>query len=470
MAVGLKVEVHQNRFLGAGDRQMQAIVTVSAHGEPEPAGSTSAGMGAAEVLLVDCSSSMRYPPTKIGAARKAAAAAVSVLPDGTRFAVVRGTGRAELVYPDGPWLATASPETRSAATAAVGRLAAVGGTAMGAWLTLARELFALAPEAVRHAILLTDGRNESQSREELQRVLDACEGEFVCDARGIGDGWEPAELTEIVTVLRGGVDSVVRDEDLAGDFRALVDAALTKVVAEVRLRIGTMAYSRLRSVKQVRPHDYDLTSRCVPGEEGELVLSLGSWGAAETREYQLAVDLDQDLVPSYDRDRQLAWVEVDGAGNPPVPVLGRWTHDPVPPTLIHPKVLQYTVQDGLGQALTEGGDAYAAGDHAGARAAWGRAIRIATETGNEEILKRLRRIVEVVDAGTGDVLLRPDVTRSELLNLLISRVTHLGGETPKAAPQPDGEPLECPACGERTPRPAAFCEACREPLAEGDPA
>jgi hypothetical protein len=468
MGVRLDIEVHQNRFLSVEDREMQAIVTVSAHGEPEPA---PAEPDAAEVLLVDCSSSMRYPPTKIGAARRAAAAAVSVLPDGTRFAVVRGTGRAELVYPDGPRLATASEETRRAATAAVGRLAAVGGTAMGEWLALARDLFALAPGAVRHAILLTDGRNESQSRQELQRVLSACEGEFVCDARGIGDGWEPAELTEIVTVLRGGVDSVVRDEDLVADFRALVDAALTKVVAEVRLRIGAMAYSRLRSVKQVRPNTYDLTSRCVPDGEGELVLSLGSWGAAETREYQIAVDLDEDLAPSYDRDRQLAWVEVEGAGQPPVPVLGRWTHDPVPPTLIHPKVLQYTVEAALGEALTEGGDAYVAGDHAGARTAWGRAARIATETGNEEILKRLRRIVEFVDAAAGDVQLRPDVTRSELLNLLISRVTHVGGHTPKTAETlSDAEPLECPACTELTPRPADFCEACGEPLAEGNTA
>ncbi|GAA1033410.1 MULTISPECIES: VWA domain-containing protein [Amycolatopsis] len=461
MSRGWDVEVHQNRYLGEGDTEMQAVVTVSARddGQPEfrPPG--------AEVLLVDCSTSMRYPPTKIAAARRAAAAAIRALPDGVGFAVVRGTERADLAYPLQPGLAVASDETRAAAVAAVERFVAVGGTAMGTWLECARTLFASAPDAVRHAILLTDGNNQSQSAESLRRELDACEGQFVCDARGIGDGWQRAELVEIGRVLRGSVDSVVRDEDLVDDFRALMAAALAKVIPSARLRIGVTEQTTLRFVKQVWPSEYDLTSRCVPDGDGKAVLSLGSWSAGETREFQLAVEVSAD-TPEYGSDRMLAWVEVDGAADSAVPLLAHWTHDPVAPTLVDPKVRRYTMHAELSEALVNADEAYAAGDHARAAREWGQAVEIATRTNNKEVLRRLARVVDT----TGEtVQLRPEVTRSELLNLLVSTVSNVGDEPRDArpAPPPDTKPAICPHCQNPNPSGARFCEECGETLAGG---
>ncbi|MFE3177297.1 VWA domain-containing protein [Amycolatopsis sp. NPDC059090] len=461
MSRGWDVEVHQNRYLGEGDTEMQAVVTVSARndGQPEfrPPG--------AEVLLVDCSTSMRYPPTKIAAARRAAAAAIRALPDGVGFAVVRGTERADLAYPLQPGLAVASDETRAAAVAAVERFVAVGGTAMGTWLECARTLFASAPDAVRHAILLTDGNNQSQSAESLRRELDACEGQFVCDARGIGDGWQRAELVEIGRVLRGSVDSVVRDEDLVDDFRALMAAALAKVIPSARLRIGVTEQTTLRFVKQVWPSEYDLTSRCVPDGDGKAVLSLGSWSAGETREFQLAVEVSAD-TPEYGFDRMLAWVEVDGAADSAVPLLAHWTHDPVAPTLVDPKVRRYTMHAELSEALVNADEAYAAGDHARAAREWGQAVEIATRTNNKEVLRRLARVVDT----TGEtVQLRPEVTRSELLNLLVSTVSNVGDEPRDArpAPPPDTKPAICPHCQNPNPSGARFCEECGETLAGG---
>ncbi|WP_326836827.1 VWA domain-containing protein [Amycolatopsis rhabdoformis] len=453
----MDVEVYQNGAVGAEVRQVQALVAVTARGTEG-----AAVPDAAEVLLIDCSSSMRHPPTKIAAARKAAAAAISVLPDGTRFAVVRGTDHAEGVYPRERRLAVASADTRREATAAVERLTAGGGTAMGTWLARARDLFDTAPAGLNHVLLLTDGRNQSQSREALLRVLDTCEGRFSGDARGIGDGWEPAELTEIVRVLRGGVDSVVRDEDLADDFRALVRAALAKVIPDVRLRIGTMAYSSLRWVKQTVPNEYDLTGRCVPDGDREVVLSTGSWAAAEKREFQLAVDLADGFEPSFDRPRQLAWVEVEGG--PQKPVLGRWTHDPVPPTLVHPKLLRSTIRTELGTLLADADEAHAVGDVATALRYWGRVARLATETGDHDVLRRLRGVVVIVDAAAESVRPRPEATRSQLLNLLLSRVTHVDGAVVAV---PLGEPRECAKCGAMSLPGARFCEACGHPIGDG---
>ena len=57
---------------------------------------------------------------------------------------------------------------------------------MGGWLSLARELFETAPAGVHHAILLTDGENQSEREEEFSAALAACEGRFQCDCRGVG--------------------------------------------------------------------------------------------------------------------------------------------------------------------------------------------------------------------------------------------------------------------------------------------
>ncbi|MFD2470254.1 VWA domain-containing protein [Amycolatopsis silviterrae] len=461
MNTGWDVEVHQNRYLGEGDTEMQAVVTVSARDD----GQAESRAPGAEVLLVDCSTSMRYPPTKIAAARRAAAAAIGALPDGTGFAVVRGTERGDLAYPAEFGLAIASDETRAAAVAAVERFVAVGGTAMGAWLKCARKLFAAVPDTVRHAILLTDGNNQSQSAEALRRELDACEGQFVCDARGIGDGWERSELVEIGRVLRGSVDSVVRDEDLVADFRELMAATLAKVIPAARLRIGVTEQTTLRFVKQVWPNEYDLTSRCVPDGDGRVVLSLGSWSAGETREFQLAVQASAD-PPEYGSDRMLAWVEVDGAADSAVPVLAHWTRDPVAPTLVDPKVRRYTMHAELSEALVSADEAYAAGDHARAAREWGQAVEIASRTGNKEVLRRLSR---VVDTDGENVQLRPEVTRSELLNLLVSTVSNVGDEPRDArpAPPPDAKPVHCSDCQEPNPPDAQFCEGCGTRLGGG---
>ncbi|KZB86651.1 VWA domain-containing protein [Amycolatopsis regifaucium] len=466
----LGLEVHQNKFLAEGDRAMTAIVRVVSRG-----GEATVARTAAEILMIDCSSSMRFPSTKIGEARRAATAAIDVFPDGVRFAVIQGTDRAKLIYPAEEGLVTASERTRAEARAAVKHLAAVGGTAMGAWLAKARDLFAREADAVRHAILLTDGRNDSQTRADLMSVLNSCEGRFVCDARGLGDGWEPAELVQIARVLRGNVDSVVEDDELAEDFRNLVESAMTKVLPEVRLRIGTMPFSRLRSVKQVFPDEYDLTDRCQEIAVREVELSLGSFAGDETRDYQVILDLDPDLEPSHGQDRQLAWTElvpVPGAmvEEDALAIAGRWTHDPIPPTLIHPMISKYAAQADLGEALTAGGDAYAAGDQAGAEQHWGRAATLAAAASDEDTLGRLAGVVEIIDAKKGVVRLRADATRSHALHVVIpSRVSEIASEQ-EDRPMPDSRteapPVACADCPALSPAGANFCVGCGRPFDE----
>ena len=116
------------------------------------------------------------------------------LREGVPFAIVAGRGRADMVFPSSVQLVPANPQTREQAKAAVNRLNGSGGTAMGTWLTLANHLFARSNAEVKHAIMLTDGENQHETAEQLAMVLQACQGRFVCDTRGVGEGWKGTEL------------------------------------------------------------------------------------------------------------------------------------------------------------------------------------------------------------------------------------------------------------------------------------
>jgi Ca-activated chloride channel family protein len=479
------LDVSQNRYLSTEDDTMDAILTVTT-GDIAVSGS---GV-AAEVILMDCSGSMSMPPTKIAAARRAAAAAVDALRDGTFFAIVQGTHDAEMCYPATPHMAVADATTKAEAKARIARMPASGGTAMGTWLTLARELFRAHPAAIRHAVLLTDGENEHETREELDRVLAACDGQFFCDARGIGDDWDPRELRRIVTVLRGTADAVRREADLVDDFRALAKAAMTKVVPDLRIRVTTMRGAELRRLKQAYPRELDFTGNPVrkpTSVDGRTVweFSTGSWSASESRDYQLSLRVHRDERDPVFEDLLGAEIELlarpegaEGAAQrcaPPQPVEVHWTTDPALSSRFDPKVAHYTGQAELNEAVLAGWDAYDAGRPEETVRAWGNAVRLATESGNAQVLTRLKRLVDVVDADRGIVRIKPDLSRSDLLNAAVgSNISSRAPAKPRLDPDPGVDnsvksDLTCPnpECGRTLPGTAKYCQ-CGTPVGEQD--
>jgi hypothetical protein len=253
-----QAEVYQNEYLPEGARVVDAVVTITGTGERAAAPSTTP---AAQVIMVDCSGSMAYPATKIIEAKKATAAAIDTLRDGAPFAVVAGTMLARMVYPGTEWMVPASPKTRAEAKAAVAELQADGGTAIGSWLRLANRLFATETADVKHAILLTDGRNQHETQAELQAALDECEGNFVCDSRGIGTDWVATELRTVASTLLGTADGLESPEQLPAAFRAMTAGAMGKSYAGVALRVWTPAGATVRFVKQVFPQVEDLSGR-----------------------------------------------------------------------------------------------------------------------------------------------------------------------------------------------------------------
>ncbi|MET7613304.1 VWA domain-containing protein [Streptomyces seoulensis] len=412
------VDVYQNEYLPEGGREVNAIVTVTAKGGATPAGPAAP---AAVVLMVDCSGSMDYPPTKMRNAREATAAAVDTLRDGTHFGIVDGTHVAREVYPGGGRLAVADPTTRAQAKQALRRLGAGGGTAIGTWLRLADRLLAGADVSIRHGILLTDGRNEHESAAELKDALDACAGRFTCDARGVGTDWEVKEVTGIASALLGTADIVADPARLTEDFTRIMESTMGKELADVALRVWTPVGTRIKFMKQVAPTVEELTDRRTEAGPRAGDYPTGSWGD-ESRDYHLCVEvpaagLGQEMLAARvslvaaQPDREVQNLGAQGL------VRAVWTDDMAASTSLNSQVAHYTGQAELAQAIREGLDLRKAGDMDGATAKLGRAVQLAGVSGNADTAKLLAKVVDVVDAPTGTVRLKAKVAEADEMTL-----------------------------------------------------
>ncbi|WP_141579432.1 VWA domain-containing protein [Actinomadura sp. WMMA1423] len=413
------VRVDQNPYLPAGGREMHAIVSVEARSSGGAGPAVDDGRApAAEIIIIDTSGSMSYRG-KMAAAKRAARAAVNVLRDGVHFAVVAGANRPRMIYPQGERLIRADETSRRSAVNAVGRLEAAGGTAIGSWLRLADRLFAghdaAATGAVKHAILLTDGKNQHESDAELDAALRQCTGRFLCDARGVGTDWNVAELRKITSVLLGGFLDVPDPADLEADFLAMTRAAMSKQVADVTLRVWTPQQARLRFIKQMVPAVEDLTGRRVDSGPQTGDYPLGAWGD-ENREYHVAVEVQPGDVG---RQMRAAWVKlvagehVLASGN----VIAEWTDDEARSTRINGRVAHHTGQSELAEAIQQGLEARREGDEDTATARLGRAVVLAREVGNEQISGLLDKVVDVIDPAHGTVRLKRDVAKADEMSL-----------------------------------------------------
>jgi hypothetical protein len=440
------VDVYQNEYLPEGGRQVDAIITVtSGTGASARAGArtgaatgTGTGIGtgtgtgtgtgsgvlrtdAAVVIMLDCSGSMDHPHTKMRNAREATAAAIETLHDGVSFAVVAGTHEAAEVYPGGGRLAVAGPETREGARQALRALRANGGTAIGTWLRLANSLLSTYDGPIRHAVLLTDGRNEHESPESLQAALDECAGRFTCDARGVGTDWEVKEVTGIASALLGSADIVALPEDLAADFTEMMANAMRKEVADVALRLWTPQGSKVRFVKQVAPAVEDLTDRRTASGPHSGDYPTGSWGE-ESRDYHVCVEVPaaevgQEMLAARAalmlpaQDGGLARTLAQGL------IRAVWTDDLAASTGIDVQVAHYTGQAELAEAIQRGLERRRAGDEEGATAQLGRAVQLASASGNAATSKLLSKVVDVIDAPNGTVRLKAKVADADEMTL-----------------------------------------------------
>ncbi len=407
-------EVFQNEFLPDGGTDVHAIVRVTCANAGHVG--TVGGGAAAEILIVDTSGSMGA--TGIAQGRHAASVALQEITDGTWFAVIAGNHIGTLVYPayGGQQMVQMSPRTRQEAAAAVQRFQADGGTAMGTWLTKAKEVFLSVPQVVqRHAILLTDGTNEHETPEQLTWAINGATGFFQCDVRGLGDRWRIDEARRIASALLGTVDLIPSPERMAEEFSRLIRASMARGVAKVDIRVWAPQGAQVLFVKQVAPDLEDITARRTQVNALTASFPTGAW-ADETRDYHIAVRVSARRIGQ----EQLAsrvQVMVGDEVQTHALVKATWSNDDALTTRIDDQVARYTGQAELAEAIQDGLAAKAAGDEEGATRKLGRAVQIAAETGDEEMTTRLKKVVEIEDAEAGTVRLRKSAQRLDEMAL-----------------------------------------------------
>lgn len=484
--LGFTIEIDATRDLAVDADRVEALITIQATsgGIPAPAARI------AEILIMDRSLSMQRQ-NKIHEAQRAACAAVDTLPGGALLGIVAGNEWATPVFPPAGGLAAIDARTRTVAKSSVMSLWPVGGTRIGHWLAAANDLFAAGPAAgvIRHSVLYTDGKNEGESRLELDAALSACADRFSCDVRGVGDDWDYTELLHIAGALHGDATAVLRIADLADDFTGLMRQVRRLVVPRTYLRLSLNDRFRIAAVTQTKPVEADLTGQQRPAGATAVDVPLGSWDGQAARRYQVSLRFDPDTIPAGEKLRA-ARVELlaelpDGTCEPcahaPLTVFRHAT--PGFATIMPESLTRAGSERELGLAIRACADAWLHKRSTDAEVELNLALRLARELGDVRLA--VLKSVSVMDPG-GRARLHPDVTVGEMQRVgLDSTKTAqptsgarpaLWADSAGAEPGADRPEREasgpaargCEVCGEPNREDAAYCVECGESLRGGE--
>jgi hypothetical protein len=403
-----------NPHLAPGARRVDAVLTIACDSSDGAAAAPNAAPRFVAIVL-DCSGSM-FGGGKIEAAKHAARRAIAALPEDVVFTVVAFGDDAHKLVNTVP----ATAANKALADRGVRNLGNAGGTRMSRALAAVRAELHAIPGAIAWTYFLTDGANQGEEPQTLAREIEVCKGLFQCDCRGIGVDWEPDELRHISNALLGTADAVPDPAKLDADFSASLQAALSKGVSGVTLDLWQPATSKLVSLRQMQPDNIEITQLGRAKSARVTSFNIGSWGR-ETRDYHVVFEIqpgeigDEMLVcrPS------IVW-SAGGAEQkspPSPPIVAQWSEDAELTTRINPEVAHYTGQAEIASSIREGLSARDRGNLDEATRLLGRAAQLAEQSGNEEVTRRLAKVVDVVDAAEGTVRLKTDVSKGEALEL-----------------------------------------------------
>jgi len=423
--MGFKIEAFQNRYLAPGSNRVDAIVSVTSDPNLKAARELVVG------FIVDKSGSMANG--RIEAVHGAVSKAITMLADGTWFFVVAFDGNAYVIVRE----TQATAESKRWAAGAIHQIQAAGGTAMSTGLRAARSVFERAPNAIRQAIFLTDGKNEGEKPPAVLEELKRCEGVFECDCWGVGTDWQVGEVQNIAQALLGKAALIPSPEGVEAAFRGSIEKASGKALKDVRFRLWTPVGASIAFVKQVNPTIEELTAKAREISPQVREYLTGSWGGGETREFHVTIDVKPGKVgdemlaarPSVAYFESAAgpdgggWVEKEDKAAE-ARIFATWTGDDTLSSRLDHAVAHYTGQDELAEAIQKGLELREQGQEAQATQLLGRAVKIAHASNNVEMTQRLAKVVDVVDAGSGTVRLKKDVKKAATMDLqLESRTT-----------------------------------------------
>jgi hypothetical protein len=207
-----------------------------------------------------------------------------------------------------------------------------------------------------------------------------------------------------------------------------IQKAASKAVADVRLRLWTPQSSQVTLVKQMNPTIEDVTAAGSHPNPRSLEFGIGSWAPGESRDYQVdlqvsAGGIGEELLavrPSivFQQDGQEREIK-SSSGR----VVVTWTTDEALSSRINPRVAHYTGQEELAQAIQGGLQARERGDDDTATHLLGKAVKLAADSGNDEITNRLKKVVDIQDAVTGTVRLKRSVSDAATMDLELESTT-----------------------------------------------
>jgi hypothetical protein len=195
----------------------------------------------------------------------------------------------------------------------------------------------------------------------------------------------------------------------------MMDAAMGKQASDVALRLWTPQAAEVAFVRQVAPAIEDLTARATASGPLTADYPTGAWGD-ESRDYHVSITVPAQAVG---REMAAGRVSLVVGGEVVSQALIRavWTDDRALSTRINRQVAHYTGQTELMDAIQHGLAARKAGDEASATLRLGRAVQLAAESGNTTKLELLAAIVDVEDAATGTIRLKPAVAEQDEMML-----------------------------------------------------
>ena len=399
------IEGYFNPHLSLGQNRLDAILTI--HSDSAVAGNavSSGGKTTGRKVIgfvLDVSGSMIGE--KLAQAKQAARKGIDLLHQDMWFFIVTFSSSATVLV----HACQATETNKAVAHYAIQQLEATGTTAMSSGLLLAMQQVQECDAAIASVYFQTDGDNNSEDNRRLPDVIERCKGVFQCDCRGIGTDWKPDELRHIAANLSGSADAITDPTGLEDDLRRFLSHSMSKGIAGAVLRLWSPKVVRIRTIRQMSPDIQNLLPLSVRVDEKTLDIPLGAWGT-ETRDYQLTFE----LPPGESDDEMLvcrAKLIFPGADEASIvscdPIAVQWSENNALTARISKEVAHYTGQKELADSIQEGLEAKAQGDEDKATRLLGRAAQLAAQSGNEEVTRRLKKVVDLVDAGTGTVRLR----------------------------------------------------------------
>jgi hypothetical protein len=190
----------------------------------------------------------------------------------------------------------------------------------------------------------------------------------------------------------------------------------------------------------------DLAAARVEGGPRTGNYGTGSWGD-ESRDFFLSVRV---LPADVDEEKLAARVTLLVGDEPGEQGMIRavWTDDVAKSTQINKQVAAAMNEEELADEIQGVVDSFRIGDVDSATNRAGRAVRMAHEAGNHDVIDRLAKLVDIEDAATGRVRLKAKV---DALDVMIfetkSTRTSRTPRSPQLHPFAGSDPARCATCG-----------------------